>query len=547
LGSLALASCGRSEPYFGESTPPSTQTLIYEISGEPSSFDPATALGGTESEIVPALLEPLLFRQPESLEPAASLATHYEIDANLKEISFFLRGHPSPRGTKLAGAPGKSAAVLWSDGRPVTAEDFVFAWRRLVDPAHGSAYASLLYPVANGKEINEGRARPETLAVRAHGAFTLRVIFKSSAVLFLNATSEFLAPAPRHAVQRHTSFQTQGGLMPSCGPYLLHNWKPYERVVLRKNPRYYDAARIHLDQIDFLPITDGATSVNLYKAGRAYAMHGRAVPPLWIPALRGKKDFHSTPVYRSLFYAFNTTRPPFDNALVRYAFNMATNKSEIARFLSGGQTPARTVIPPSGGYRGAATLYVEAGGRAWEVLSYDPESARELLRTAGAEHLVLDLTFPNRTRSRELAQILQSQWRANLGARVNLAMLEWNVWIHTALSLKYTGVIESGTGSDYADPNGILEFFTGRLDGSGWIEPEFNQLIDDANAEGEAAVRMHKLAACEERLLRVMPVLPLFFDSYSYLRKPYVGGMTLNVLGIPEFRTTWIDTHWRES
>ena len=81
--------------------------------------------------------------------------------------------------------------------------------------------------------------------------------------------------------------------MPSCGPFLLHEWKPYDRIVLRKNTRYYDASRVQLDEIVFLPITDGATSVNLYKTGNAYAMHGRAVPPLWIPALRGRKDFHA--------------------------------------------------------------------------------------------------------------------------------------------------------------------------------------------------------------------------------------------------------------
>ena len=104
-----------------------------------------------------------------------------------------------------------------------------------------------------------------------------------------------------------------------------------------------------------------ARVVNLYKTGSAYAMHGRAVPPLWIPALRGRRDFHSAPAYRNLFYAFNTSRPPFDNALVRYAFHMATDKHEIMQFLGGGQTPARTVVPPFGGYEGVGTL--ARGGR----------------------------------------------------------------------------------------------------------------------------------------------------------------------------------------
>lgn len=332
--------------------------------------------------------------------------------------------------------------------------------------------------------------------------------------------------------------------MPSCGPFLLHEWKPYERIVLRKNARYYDAGRVHLDDIVFLPITDGATSVNLYKSGNAHAMHGRAVPPLWIPKLRARKDFHAAPAYRSMFYAFNTTRPPFDDALVRYAFHMATNKDEIARFLDGGQTPARTVVPPLGGYQGIGTLPVESGGRAWDVLSYDPEAARKLMSIAGAGRLVFDLTFPNRTRSKELAQILQKQWGANLGAVVNLVMQEWTVWTQSSQSVSYHGVIECGAGADYADPTSFFDLFLARNDGSGWSDPEFSRLVDVANADGDTAARMRKLAACEAFLLRAMPVLPLFFDSYSYLRKPYVR-MTTDLLDLTQFKAARIDTSWR--
>jgi oligopeptide transport system substrate-binding protein len=477
VGSAALASCGRREPYFGKSTPPRTQTLVYEIAGEPGSLDPATCLGNTEVYVMPALFEALVSRHPETFEPIAGLATHYELDASLTEFTFFLRGHPSPTGTKLPGTSGASDAALWSDGRPVTADDFVCAWRRLVDPANGSTYASSLYPIANAREISEGKARPEALAVRADGDFMLRVSLKAPAAHFLKiAEMPVTGAVPRHAIHRDGSLWTKAGRMPSCGPFVLHDWKPYDRIVLRKNARYHDAGCVRLDEIAFLPITDGATSVNLYKTGNAHAMHGRAIPPLWIPALRGRKDFHSITAYRSLFYAFNTIKPPFGNALVRYAFHMATDKHEIARFLAGGQRPACTVVPPLGGYQGVAKLPVEADGHVWDVLSYDPRSARALMKIAGAEHLVLDLTFPNRTRSKEIAQIVQQQWRANLGCQVNLVMMDWNIWAQTLMSMTYHGAIESGGGADYADPNSFFELFTGRVDGSGWSEPEFRRL-----------------------------------------------------------------------
>ena len=546
LGPMALASCTRREPYFGTSTPPRSQTLIYELAGEPGTLDPAASFGGSEWDVFPALYEPLLSQHPESMEPAAGLATHYQMDAGKTEITFFLRGHRAPTGSKLFGAPGQSEAPLWSDGQPVTADDVVCSWQRSLDPVYG--YSPTLYPVANAREINEGKAKPETLGAVADGPFTLRVTLKApTAHFFKLATLAVLAPVPRHAVEKHGTSWTRPGLMPSCGPFVLHEWKPYERIVLRKNPRYHAASRVHLDEIHLLPVADGATGMKLYKADDVYTMHGRAVPPLWIPALRGRKDFYTTPAYRSFFYCFNTTKPPFDNVLLRYAFQMATDTQGVARFLDGGQTPARTVIPRFGGYPGIHSLLVEAGGRVWDVLSYDPPAARELLSMAKAEDLAVDLTFPDRTRSKEIAEILQAQWQANLGVRVNLMMVERNVCDQMAASVSYRGIIESGTGADYADPNGIFDAFTGRMDGSGWVDPGFGQLLDAANSELDTTVRMRKLAACEERLLRAMPVLPLFFDSYCYLEKPFVGGMTKNVLGFQEFKTAWIDTNWRPS
>jgi len=545
---IALTACGRRDPYFGRSIPPERQSLVYEIGGEPSSFDPAAVLGTSEFYVMPALLEGLLSEDPRTLELTAGLATHCEVNAALTEFTFFLRGHQSPRGTQLPGSTTPCDPALWSDGRRITAHDFVYAWRRLVDPAASGQAAPTLYPLIDAKEITEGKSRPETLGVQAYDDFTLRVSLRAPTAHFLRvAGSYFNCAVPRHAIEQYGSAWTDAGRMPSCGPFLLHQCKLYDRIVLRKNARYYDAGRVRLDEVVFLPITDGATGVNLYRTGGAFAMHGRAVPPLWIPALRGKKDFHSAPAWRILYHAFNTTRRPFDNALVRCAFQMATNKDEIVRFLDGGQTAARTIVPPFGGYKGIAKLEIEAGGRFWDVLSYDPEGARALMTIARADRPILDLTFPNRTRSREIAEILQRQWHTNLGAEVHLVMVETNVWVQTLVSLNYRGVIESGDSAGYADPNTFFETFTGRTDGSGWNDPEFSRLLDYANAEPEPGVRMQKLAAAEERLLRTMPVLPLFFDAYSCLQKPYVRDLPLNAYDRPQFKTAWIDTKWRAS
>jgi oligopeptide transport system substrate-binding protein len=548
LGPLALAACRRRERYFGRSTPPSRQTLVYEIPAEPTGFDPATGLGASEIYLLPALFDGLISWNPETLEPQAGLATHYRVDAKLTEYTFFLRGHRNPRGTKLPGTAMEPRPALWSDGRPVTAEDVVYAWRRIADPALGSVFAGYLSIVANGQEIIGGNSRPETLGVRSLDEFTLHVTLRAPAAHFLRVTAaQGLVPVPSHAIPIHGGLWATPGRMVSSGPFLLHEWRPYDRIVLRRNPLYHAADRVFLQEIVFLPITDGATGVNLYKTGSVHAMHGRAIPPLWIPVLRGSTDFCSAPAYRSLFYAFNTRRPPFDNVLVRYAFAMATDKRAIARFLDGGQTPARSLVPPFGGYETIQTLPVEADRRVWDVLSYNPEAARELLRRSAAAPVATDLTFPNRTRSREMAQILQKQWRESLGVDVNLVTVDWNVWVQTLLDGAYRGLTESGFGADYPDPASFFDNFNGRDDGSGWTDPEFRRQVNHANTESDPGARIRKLAGCEAHLLRSMPLLPVFFDAYCSLRKPYVTGMKLNLLDVPDFKGVGIDTRWRPS
>ena len=134
FGPVALTSCTSQKNYFGNTVPPHSQTLVYEISSEPSTFDPATMLGSGESSVMSALLECLVKTNPETLEPEAALGTHYEVNASLTEYVFYLRGHPNPKGTQLPGAAVPSAPAHWSDGAPVTAYDFALAWQRCVDP-----------------------------------------------------------------------------------------------------------------------------------------------------------------------------------------------------------------------------------------------------------------------------------------------------------------------------------------------------------------------------------------------------------------------------
>src|SRR5215813_8543301 len=174
---LALAGCATAGPYFGRTTPPSSQRLVYSNGEEPASLDPAQSVGASSEIIMSTLLDSLTSLDPLTLEPAAGLATHYEIDTRGIHYTFYLRGHPNPRGIRLPhpnstsppfsrnhGAQPDQTPALWSDGLPITAHDFVYSWRRFIDPATAAPMASYIAPVGNAEAITNGSLPPSSLA-----------------------------------------------------------------------------------------------------------------------------------------------------------------------------------------------------------------------------------------------------------------------------------------------------------------------------------------------------------------------------------------------
>jgi oligopeptide transport system substrate-binding protein len=223
---------------------------------------------------------------------------------------------------------------------------------------------------------------------------------------------------------------------------VLKEWRPFERVVLRRNPKYWEAQSVALDEIVFLPIANGTTNVNLYKAGEMQSMNPRLVPPLFIPALRKKKDFAISGALRTFGYTFNVTKPPLDRLLLRYTLSLATDRAAITAFLRAGQIPARGMVAPLPGYPPVRMQPVSVGGRTIDAMSFDPPAARELLRTEGLANLKLSLIAVVRPRSREIAEIVQKQWQDHLGIRLKLSFQEETMWEQTFIQKQYPQIIE---------------------------------------------------------------------------------------------------------
>ena len=316
--------------------------------------------------------------------------------------------------------------------------------------------------------------------------------------------------------------------------------------MLTKNPQYWEADSVLTEEIVFLPLSNGTTNVNLYRAGVTQSMNPRLIPPLLAPALANKKDFSTSPAFRTIWYSLDTKKPPLDRPLVRYALNLAIDKAAITRFLAAGQKPAYGVVPPMAGYPSLPALSVPIGGRQLNILGFDPRTARELLDREDMAGLELSMKIPARPRSRDIAPIIQRHWLQHLDIQVSLSEVEQTVWEQDLTFKRYGHVIEESWSAFCEDPSDFLHFFgPSRFAATTWTDAGFDRDFVAANRLPDPAERIKALAACEAQLIKAMPVIPIFHDSWAYLEAPFLRGVPPNPFGLPRFKYASIDTNWR--
>jgi oligopeptide transport system substrate-binding protein len=400
----------------------------------------------------------------------------------------------------------------------------------------------------------------ERLGVRALDEFTVQVDLRAPAPFFLRLLScHTLFPVPRQAIEPARRSGKEGAWTDprhiiSSGAFALEDWRPRDCAVLKRNPRYFDADTVRLERVSFLLTPDAGVGTNLYKSGRAH-LTNFTLPPYIARALNGKRDLATSPAFGTLFPSFNVQRPPFDNVLIRYAFNMATDKMAIANVFGFGRTPARTLVPPLSGYRPPRSVFVKVNGSEYDVLNFDVRSARDLLAIAGfpqgrdtdGRPLKVGFLCPVTAADRLNAEILQQQWHANLGVEVVLTTQEFSAWLQNASQCNYSGVTENQDWGFYLDPNWFLEEFTARSfnNFSGWADPVYDSMLSKANTTLEPESRLQKLAECEAYLLRAMPCIPEFYDVWAHPQKPYLRGICPNIMDVHPLKYAWIDTNWR--
>jgi oligopeptide transport system substrate-binding protein len=571
LGACGLAGCANEDPYFGNTNPPSTQHLICAALDAGDSLDPAKA--AMPGRLVP-LFEGLTNYHPQTMEPAAGIATHYETSPDGLRVTLYLRGHPDPAGisfpntnslpaglTRGRPAPPDRTPIRWSDGSIITAYDVVYSWRRLLDPATAAPFAHLLYCVQNAREVNAGQLMPERIGVRALDDFTLQTDLCTPTAYFLRLLScPALSPVPRQTIEfagQHQSDWTAPGRIVTSGPFLLSQFRARDCMVLSRNPHYVEAGLVTLETVSYLLTATDTSCVNLYKSGYAHLTAGVPLPPHLSTALQRNRDLHMSPSFGVVFPCFNTRKPPFDNVLLRYAVNMAIDKKAIADVFGFRRAVARTLVPPLRGYRPPESLVIDVDGQSYDVLKHDPPGARALLARAGypggldasGRRLRFDLLGPGTADVRLRCEILQQQLRSTLNIQAHIATQEFQAFLERIFSGNYRGMTDYLDWGLYLDANWFLsQFVSGSsVNATGWSDPNYEDMLAKANSTMDDAARMQALGDCEKYLLEAMPFIPLYYDAWAYPQKPYVRGMSPNPMDVPLLKYAWIDTHWRPS
>ncbi len=491
-----------------------TATLHYGNGAEPQELDPHLVTGLTESAIQRTLFEGLVIPDPQTALPVPAAAAGWTSSSDGRVVTFTLR----PDGQ-------------WSDGRPVTADDFVYSFRRLFTATLGAEFATEFYFIHGAREFHRRETADfATVGVTALDPLTLRFTLIDPVPQFLPLLFGSAAmPVPAHVLERHGSFAKRGtawtrpGNLVGNGPFLLKEWAQNQHVLVTRNPAYRGPFPSRLEAIRFYPVEDASTEERMFRAGQLH--HTKHVPFAKIPALRREQaaSLRSAPENRNYYYVFNINRAPFTDVRVRHAFALALDRGLIVnRVLQGGQQPARRFAPPS-------TLEPPVP----EQFSDNVTAARALLTEAGfpggAGLPVITLLISNDEGSRLLAEAVQEMLRQHLGVGLEIVAQEWKVYLD---SLKQGDYHLSYDSWGFATAHQFYSLLTTGNSASYnlWSDPSYDRLVAAAAATNDPAQRAKLYAEMETHLARVMPVIPVYFNVSNHLVHPSVEGWHANPL-----------------
>lgn len=601
--------------FYGKTEAPKDNVLRYISGSEPESLDPPVATGQPEARVMMALYDSLVEYHPKTMEPIPSVAESWEIGAGGTEYVFRLRknatfsnGDPikaqdfvysfrravSPELAALNGylgfyikyaepynagemflrdasgrflsksdieekpAAAPSAPPVADMGYPTEFHKYIDSPERLTVPGAEKARNELLEKDPKLKAAVEGKElvaiKGEDLGLEAIDDYTFRIKLKQPAPYFIGLLGhQLFRVVHRPTIEKFGKAWTKPENIVTSGPFLLKEHRPYDRVVTAKNPKYWDAEMVRLNGIEFYPLDEATTMMNLYKAGSADAIYNHTVPSAWNDVIKQYKDeYLNHPEVAIEYYTINVKKPPMNNLKVRQAFALAIDREALAKFRK--TTTPLVDFTPEGifpKYEQARTkVYTEELQKKgmtmeqWKARAFDAPKARQLLTEAGfpvqqngnnfsVPSFPIDqveLLYNTAESNKAIAEFIQAQWKQNLGVTVPLKNMEWKTFLTYRKKLEFSGVARAGWVGDYMDPFSFLYLFYGEKNDSstGWFNPAYDRLLDEANTELDEMKRFEKLAQAEFMMIQDQPVVPLQTQATNWIKKPYVKGLYPN-------------------
>lgn len=525
--SLGLTGCGKKEKLAAD------QTLRINWQQDPPDLDPQTTTDQVSMWIVNAIYDGLVRQQPDgTIKKGSGLAEDWTISEDELTYTFKLKD------------------AKWSDGTPITAYDFEYAWFRAIDPEVASEYAYQFYHIVGAEEYNtEVITDKEKVGIKALDEKTLEVKLLRPTPFFLSLTSfATYLPAQKAAVEKYgDEFASAPDKMVYSGPFVIELWEKEQRLYLAKNQDYWDAASVKLDKIEGDMITDNNTMVNLYETGGLDVI---AVPGEFMDKYKDSPEFGSAADATTWYFQFNMEDKYFQNLNIRKAFAYAADRqSFVNNVLANGSIVAGGLTPP---------LLLGKGGKDFAenrgdlTLPFDPAKAKEHFELGLKELGITKADFEkhvsivagNTTTWNRITQTFQQMWKENLGVEIPIEEMTFAMRLERYNKKDYT-ISVAGWGGDYNDPMTFMDLFVtnGGNNDAYYSSPEYDAAIKKA-MEGEGDERIDAMLEAEKALAKDLPIHPLYHPARVFVQRDYVKGIARYAVGCDtEYKWAYIEEH----
>jgi oligopeptide transport system substrate-binding protein len=499
-----------------ESASPSGKSPIVRLQMryEPAALDPHKIDGLAEYRIATDLFEGLVTYSATD-EVIPGVAERWETSADGLVWTFHLRGD-----------------AVWSDGAPVTADDFVFSLRRALDPATAGSYTLTLAPIFNAQEINAGREKDLTkLGVTALDPHTLQVTLVKPTPWFLaSLTGQTSMPVPRQAIEKWGNKWTDPGHIVTNGAYALKSWVPLDEIDLMRNPHFHDAASVKVEEVDYVLADDFHTALKRYEVGDLDMTDvlGQDLPKL---ERERPAELHGDPLLSTRYITFNMSGPFGHDARVRRALTLVIDREALSgKVIRRGEAPAYDLVGP--GIAGYPEQH-----EAWSDLPMAKRiaMAKELLAQSGVQQpLKIHLLSQKQDIDQLYVQAIVGMWRSALGVETEQEAVEPRVFFGRITQHDFEMVL-AGWSADYPDPWTYLANFQsdgGQLNLGNYRNPEFDLLLERSRGAATTADRMALMASAEKLVLNDAAIIPISYETSRSLVNPRLHGYEAAVIDV---------------